>query len=54
MRIHNLPLSRQTEDVARFVSNKAGFFEDIDLDESRGASMRVRIKINVHKPLNGV
>ncbi|KAL0454591.1 UNVERIFIED_CONTAM: hypothetical protein Slati_0798300 [Sesamum latifolium] len=52
--IHGLPLGKMTKELCSFIGNKLGRFKDVDLDEkgeSWGSSVRVRVSVDVTKPL---
>lgn len=52
--VHELALSKRIRDVAMHVGKKLGTFKEVDLDlqgRSWGLSMRLRVQLNVNKPL---
>ncbi|KAL0461291.1 UNVERIFIED_CONTAM: hypothetical protein Slati_0016700 [Sesamum latifolium] len=55
--VHELPLNRMTREMAEFIGNQIGQFKDVDLDNGGrpwGASLRIRVGINVTKPLRRI
>ncbi|KAL0355667.1 UNVERIFIED_CONTAM: hypothetical protein Sradi_4013600 [Sesamum radiatum] len=51
---HDLPLSKMTRPVAQFIGNQIGLFKDVDMDDNGGvwgASLRIRVSLNVTQPL---
>ncbi|KAL0453472.1 UNVERIFIED_CONTAM: hypothetical protein Slati_1325300 [Sesamum latifolium] len=51
---HDLPLSKMTRPMAEFIGNQIGVFRDMDMDEnggSWGASLRIRVSLNLNQPL---
>lgn len=54
VRIHDLPLIRQTPEIAMLVGNRLGIFEELDPEGAWGANMRVRVRLNITKPLKRV
>ncbi|KAL0352088.1 UNVERIFIED_CONTAM: LINE-1 retrotransposable element O protein [Sesamum calycinum] len=54
VRIHGLPLGKMTPEIASIIGGKIGRLKDFDLSkgpESWGSFMRLRVAINVTKPL---
>lgn len=54
IRMHDLPLSARNEYVGKLIGSKVGQVEEVELEEGEmawGEFMRVRIKIDVTKPL---
>ncbi|KAL0375750.1 UNVERIFIED_CONTAM: hypothetical protein Scaly_0692600, partial [Sesamum calycinum] len=54
---HGLPLSKMSEAMAKFIDNQLGRFVDVDLDRAGrvwGSSMRIRVSMEVSKPLKRV
>ncbi|KAK4422676.1 hypothetical protein Salat_1850100 [Sesamum alatum] len=55
--IHGLPIGRMSRNMAELIGNQIGFFRDVDQDyggQSWGSSLRIRVGINVTKPLHRV
>ncbi|KAL0430791.1 UNVERIFIED_CONTAM: hypothetical protein Sradi_0705100 [Sesamum radiatum] len=55
--VHDLPLSRMTKEMAEFIGNQIGKFREVDLDNGGrpwGATLRIRVGINVSKPLRRI
>ncbi|KAL0433393.1 UNVERIFIED_CONTAM: hypothetical protein Slati_2673600 [Sesamum latifolium] len=55
--VHDIPLSMMNLGVARLIGDRLGGFRDMDADESGcswGASLRIRVSIDVTKPLKRV
>ncbi|KAL2931465.1 DhaKLM operon coactivator DhaQ [Bienertia sinuspersici] len=55
VKLYNVPFHKRTKGLAATIGNKIGMFLDYDdSDKSRWSkSMRVRVQMNVHKPLPG-
>ncbi|KAL0407807.1 UNVERIFIED_CONTAM: hypothetical protein Sradi_1715100 [Sesamum radiatum] len=52
--VHDLPLSMMNLGFATLIGNRIGVFQDLEADDtgcSWGATMRIRVSLNVHKPL---
>ncbi|KAL0355426.1 UNVERIFIED_CONTAM: LINE-1 retrotransposable element O protein [Sesamum radiatum] len=52
--VHDLPLSMMNLGIATLIGNRIGSFQDLEADDtgcSWGATMRIRVSLNVHKPL---
>ncbi|KAK4420218.1 hypothetical protein Salat_2434800 [Sesamum alatum] len=55
--VHDLSLSRMTKEVNTFIGNQIGIFRDVDLDrggQGWGSSLRIRVGIDVNKPLRRI
>ncbi|KAL0430337.1 UNVERIFIED_CONTAM: hypothetical protein Sradi_0659700 [Sesamum radiatum] len=55
--VHGLPLSKMSKDMARFIGDYLGRFIDVDADSAGhvwGSSMRLRVSLDVSKPLRRV
>ncbi|KAL0409698.1 UNVERIFIED_CONTAM: hypothetical protein Sradi_1904200 [Sesamum radiatum] len=55
--VHDLPLEKMTRDVAEFIGNQLVKFIDVNMDDkfvSWGSSLRIRVALNVDKPLQRV
>ncbi|KAL0378610.1 UNVERIFIED_CONTAM: hypothetical protein Sradi_3166500 [Sesamum radiatum] len=54
MQIHDLPLSMMNLGVATLIGKRIGVFPDMETDDSEcswGASLRIRVSLNVNHPL---
>ncbi|KAL0368285.1 UNVERIFIED_CONTAM: hypothetical protein Scaly_1047400 [Sesamum calycinum] len=54
MHVHDLPLSKMNLGIETLIGNKIGKFYEMDMEESGrswGATMRIRVAINVTSPL---
>ncbi|KAL0434063.1 UNVERIFIED_CONTAM: hypothetical protein Slati_2740600 [Sesamum latifolium] len=52
--VHDLPMSMMTLGVATLIGNRLGSFWDLEVDDSGcswGASLRIRVGLNVNQPL---
>ncbi|KAL0297736.1 UNVERIFIED_CONTAM: hypothetical protein Sradi_6825700 [Sesamum radiatum] len=52
--IHSLPLEKMTQDIAAFIGNRLGKFEEVDLDrigEVWGSSVCIWVALDILKPL---
>ncbi|KAL0449268.1 UNVERIFIED_CONTAM: hypothetical protein Slati_1483200 [Sesamum latifolium] len=52
--IHDLPLNMMNQGVATFIGNRTGMFRDLEADDSGrswGATLRIRVGLNVNQPL---
>ncbi|KAL0294453.1 UNVERIFIED_CONTAM: hypothetical protein Sradi_6888000 [Sesamum radiatum] len=52
--VHDLPLSKMNLGIATHIRNRISYFRDMESDESRrawGASLRIRVAINMNNPL---
>ncbi|KAL0374597.1 UNVERIFIED_CONTAM: Caffeic acid 3-O-methyltransferase [Sesamum radiatum] len=57
VQIHDLPLGKMNRDFAQFIGNQIGRFKEVDTDKSEklwGSSLRIRVSINITKPLRRV
>ncbi|KAL0445841.1 UNVERIFIED_CONTAM: hypothetical protein Slati_1712000 [Sesamum latifolium] len=55
--VHDLPIGKMTKDMAILLGNQLGRFKDVDMDNSMGlwgASMRIRVSLDITKPLRRV
>lgn len=49
--IHDFPLSRHTKEMAMDIGNRQRIYIDVDPNEPWGFSLRVRVRLNITKPL---
>ncbi|KAL0319627.1 UNVERIFIED_CONTAM: hypothetical protein Sradi_5224200 [Sesamum radiatum] len=52
--VHDLPLSMMNLGMATLIGNRIGSFQDLEADDtgcSWGATIRIRVSLNLHKPL---
>ncbi|KAL0355953.1 UNVERIFIED_CONTAM: hypothetical protein Sradi_4042200 [Sesamum radiatum] len=55
--VHGLPLSKMSKEMAKFIGDHLGRFVDVDMDTAGhvwGSHMRIRVSLNVTKPLKRV
>ncbi|KAK4381931.1 hypothetical protein Sango_2920200 [Sesamum angolense] len=55
--VHDLPLRKITRDIAELIGNQIGKFIDVDMEDKAviwGFSLRIRVALNVNKPLQRV
>ncbi|KAK4428769.1 hypothetical protein Salat_1176800 [Sesamum alatum] len=55
--IHDFPLGKMTKEIAKFIENQIGGFIDVESDNNNGiwgSSLRIRVSLNITKPLKRV